>query len=552
MQLKKAALEKKKAERLAEKEALKEAKREEAKKKAEEEGTEYVSEDEEEEEEEEEEVLEEEETKEEEKKEELEQEDEEEPEIPDPVVDAGLRYRKRVLPDVSKNVFNHNFEKFSLPNAEEGFSKINYLWDKEPKAEEYLTKFVYDRKIREKVSGLAPSSWFKEKMEGWNQARIEWRRKQREWNDKVHAHEKKKADLQKKKDLEEKKKAEKAAQAEEGAEEEDPAVEEEPKEDEEEEEETFEVPDINEIDVWTCDDLVDVGEGMPLFAKFESEDWTLAGLRYEFHILLHAFTKDVPEDSRPGIHKDLLAHYYSLYARRQLIPEQCGCETEDALLEMMADVMCVGDDGILIADQEEESTNATFVKLTEEARRDRARRIEAGDESARLKFVQAKPKKGGRPEHPGKSGSGSGGKGTNTRRALPIVRQNSAYESTVDRLRSNMMRSAGVQGGGRPQYGGALTTSRGYGGGALGANRGYGGGQSQLSGSYSGGRSVGSYGQGGGYSQGQGQGGYGQSKSYGGAMKRSGGYQDSPSKRPRTGYGGSSYGGGYGGGYGRR
>merc|ERR1711934_1269135 len=56
------------------------------------------------------------------------------------------------------------------------------------------------------------------------------------------------------------------------------------------------------------------------------------------------------------------------------------------LLNMVKDTVTMKD-VLLVATLEEEPENFDiFVKMTEASRRDRARRIEAGDETARLKF----------------------------------------------------------------------------------------------------------------------------------------------------------------------
>ncbi len=47
-------------------------------------------------------------------------------------------------------------------------------------------------------------------------------------------------------------------------------------------------------------DILDLGNGMPLFDKFQYEDWTLLSTRYELHLLLHSFKKDLDDPDRPS------------------------------------------------------------------------------------------------------------------------------------------------------------------------------------------------------------------------------------------------------------
>merc|ERR1712113_1073884 len=67
--------------------------------------------------------------------------------------------------------------------------------------------------------------------------------------------------------------------------------------------------DEDEVDVLTVN-VDDIGNGKPLFANFEYEDWTLLGLRYEFHLLLHAFRRDVDDVDRQSFHESHLDFYY--------------------------------------------------------------------------------------------------------------------------------------------------------------------------------------------------------------------------------------------------
>merc|ERR1712224_705168 len=62
-------------------------------------------------------------------------------------------------------------------------------------------------------------------------------------------------------------------------------------------------PTKEEVDMSTIQDINDMnGKGEPLFSKFEMEDWALLNLRFEVHLLIHAFTHDVNDEDRPGIH----------------------------------------------------------------------------------------------------------------------------------------------------------------------------------------------------------------------------------------------------------
>lgn len=144
-----------------------------------------------------------------------------------------------------------------------------------------------------------------------------------------------------------------------------------------------------DADVWMVDNIMDVGGGAPLFANFSTEDWQLLNLRYELHLLILSFLRDVKDERRKGIHIDLIDRYYELYFKRQLVPHQFGCDSMRKLLGMVEDTVKVDEElKSVVSDHETDTPYSIFMKLTEEARREREAAIEAGDESAKLNFAQ--------------------------------------------------------------------------------------------------------------------------------------------------------------------
>ncbi|CAE7742529.1 desi2, partial [Symbiodinium pilosum] len=144
-------------------------------------------------------------------------------------------------------------------------------------------------------------------------------------------------------------------------------------------------------DVFEMEDVTDIGTGEPLFFNFGFEDWALLSLRFELHLLAHAFLHDCGDPERTGIYPDHLLFYYNRYYKKGLNPKNYGVEGVEARRELVALVR----DSIVICPPKviesmlsaELEDNDIFVKLTEEARRERLRRLDAGDESARLKFA---------------------------------------------------------------------------------------------------------------------------------------------------------------------
>merc|ERR1712039_105568 len=83
---------------------------------------------------------------------------------------------------------------------------------------------------------------------------------------------------------------------------------------------------------------------------------------------------------------------FSRYFKRQLNPKQYGKETVKELVELIKDTMVIDkEQGILKTVLSEEAETLTiFVKQAENIRRDRQRRLDAGDETARLNFTLLK------------------------------------------------------------------------------------------------------------------------------------------------------------------
>jgi len=144
-----------------------------------------------------------------------------------------------------------------------------------------------------------------------------------------------------------------------------------------------------DFDIFKVADVCDVGGGVPLCGEFTFEDWTLAGLRFELHLLVHAFRRDVNDPERTGIPEEHLGFYYKKYYKKNLNLKLFGCKDQRELLALVKDTVTIGPKTGVIESQLSDDMEHLdlFVKLTEENRRERQRRVDAGDESASLKFA---------------------------------------------------------------------------------------------------------------------------------------------------------------------
>jgi len=352
----------------------------------------------------------EEEKEEEESEEEAEEEAAEEPMDEDPpkveLTDEEKKqvFRSRPCKDLTDFVFSTSFTKFSLPEADEGFGEIKYEWTKTAsKAKSFLTEYKLDRKLNTRIEDLSPGAWFLAEHKKWQVALQSWQTKLNEYKAAKAkkaaakaAKEAKKAKAAAEKEAKEKKAAEEKEKAEkegkkEGEEEkkeeekkEEPAVEVEEEEEEKEEEEV--VVDFDGLDIFGLDDVNDVGGGMPLCINFDQVDWAMLSLRFELHLLAHAFRRDVNDEERPGMLVDHLTFYYSKYYKKQLREKDYGRESAKDLLELVNDTMHIADKNVAVSQLDDEMESfQIFLKLTEEARRHRLLRIDLGEEGAVLK-----------------------------------------------------------------------------------------------------------------------------------------------------------------------
>ncbi|CAE8731434.1 unnamed protein product, partial [Polarella glacialis] len=105
------------------------------------------------------------------------------------------------------------------------------------------------------------------------------------------------------------------------------------------------------------------------------------------YLLQDAFQKDVNDPDRAGIPENHLSFYYYKYFKKQLNPKLFNLSTNLELIALVKDTVAIAADTQVLTAPAELDSLGTFVKQTEENRRERQRRIDAGDETARLKFV---------------------------------------------------------------------------------------------------------------------------------------------------------------------
>lgn len=160
------------------------------------------------------------------------------------------------------------------------------------------------------------------------------------------------------------------------------------KEEKTKEDEHQEEPEDEDIDISTVEDVCNIRDGEPLFSNFGFEDWTLMSLRFEMHLLVKAFEHDTHNPDRPGMLEGHLPFYYNKYYRKPLNTKFYGMSSLSELLGLVKDTVVISESSIIKSQLEAhlEHKLDIFVKMTEENRRERQRRIDAGDETAKLRL----------------------------------------------------------------------------------------------------------------------------------------------------------------------
>jgi len=278
-------------------------------------------------------------------------------------------HRKKAAPDLTQSVIAKSYASFTLPSKDEGFDEIKYLWQPQAECVKVLKAFVHERKMTQAVEDLQPGEWFKSQWTKWQTALKEMKARAAEYKDPA-----KRAALIKKK----KEAAKKENGDAEGEEKEEEAAEPEAEENEE-----------DEVDTATVDDIMDIGNCKPLFFKFAYEDWTLTSIRIEIHLLIHSFNKDLDDPDRPSFKEKDFAFYYQKYFKKPFVLKSFGVQKFAEFLEFVKDTVGINaETGFLETKHPDDASYDVFVKLTEEQRREIERRVDAGDETAKLKFTK--------------------------------------------------------------------------------------------------------------------------------------------------------------------
>lgn len=163
------------------------------------------------------------------------------------------------------------------------------------------------------------------------------------------------------------------------------------------------------------EDIDNIGDGEPLYANFAFEDWVLLGARFELHLLMHSYRKSLDDPDRVSFMEKDLGFYYKLHYKKDFTVKSFGVESIEEYIDLIKDSVEINKEGYMQAPLADSTTHNHFVKLTEDCRRARQTRVDAGDETARISF----PSPAEMRMQPAKRNAGAGGGGAAPKKPRP-------------------------------------------------------------------------------------------------------------------------------------
>lgn len=293
-------------------------------------------------------------------------------------------FQKKNDGDIPEKELAKVFSDFSLPSADEGFQEIQFMWQGEKECLEHMQKWIAERKLTQRVEDLKPTEWFKKQTELWQQAMMRWKRKFEDWQDPLKRR-RLEDDARRRRDEQPQEKEkplpvgrldEKVVDL-----------------DEDEPPKPQKPPDsCDDVDPWKLEDLLDIGTGEPLFSKFTWEDWMMLELRFQLHVLVHGYKHCMNDPGRVSFHESHTQFYFETFWGKELSLRSYGVESIAELLRMVRDTIEVlPNNSVLDPQLSDDTPLENFVRLTEDYRRDRLRKLDAGDQTAALRLQKPQP-----------------------------------------------------------------------------------------------------------------------------------------------------------------
>eukprot|EP00927_Polykrikos_kofoidii_P065903 TRINITY_DN615_c0_g7_i1.p1 TRINITY_DN615_c0_g7~~TRINITY_DN615_c0_g7_i1.p1 ORF type:complete len:1017 (-),score=207.31 TRINITY_DN615_c0_g7_i1:172-3222(-) len=301
-------------------------------------------------------------------------------------------FRKPAISDLTMPVLAAHFTSFTIPRREEGFDDVQFDWQKQAASIEYVKGWIKEKKITTRVEDITPSDWFRGEWSRWQGQLQKWHQKQNEWKDPARIAAAAVTAKQEGKEMivDTEKKDEETNDGDSKETNLDAAKE----QAQVKKTDWLAVEEEDDLDVFGVTDVCNINTaGEPLFSNFAFEDWALLSLRYELHLLVHAFRRDAEDPERSGIYQEHLPFYYNRYFKKAFNTRYYGVDTYTALVDFIRDTVDIDPISLVLEshiDVELDNFDV-FLKLTEESRRYRQLRLDAGEKLPPLDFSKPQP-----------------------------------------------------------------------------------------------------------------------------------------------------------------
>merc|ERR1712151_563610 len=76
-------------------------------------------------------------------------------------------FKPQTLYDLTPQMMTASFAQFTIPEADEGFDKLDFEWQDEATSRSYLRRWVLEKKRTTRLDDIQPSEWFFAKLAEW-------------------------------------------------------------------------------------------------------------------------------------------------------------------------------------------------------------------------------------------------------------------------------------------------------------------------------------------------------------------------------------------------
>merc|ERR1712151_1272035 len=92
-------------------------------------------------------------------------------------------FRRKSLPDMTPSDLAKSFDKFSLPESEDGFDEIRHEWSSADDSQKHFRDWQLGCKTTQRVEDIEPGEWFQDKFGKWSKFLERHKKCFKEWRE---------------------------------------------------------------------------------------------------------------------------------------------------------------------------------------------------------------------------------------------------------------------------------------------------------------------------------------------------------------------------------